>query len=191
MTTGALILSGGKSRRMGRDKMLLDIGGQSFLSRIAQELACFSERLLSVGENAELAVPGFEAVYDLYADCGPIAGLYAGLTHCRSDALLVVPCDVPLFERALGEYLLECLGEGCEASVAVTRDGRAHPYCGVYRKSMASLLRQRIGAGQLSLMDALPQLPIVYAGLSNTPYPDACLTNVNTPEEYQRLLKQI
>ncbi len=188
MKIGAVILAGGNSRRMGRNKMELCIGNQSFLLRIAQELNVYEERLLSVGMSSDVSLARFETVRDSQKDKGPIAGLYAALKHCKSHALLVVPCDVPLFRQPLGEHLTDYLLDCYDAVIAVSRDGRIHPYCGVYRKRAADTLLRQIEDGNLRILDALQLMRVHYMYMAETSYPDEYLTNVNTPEEYRLLV---
>ena len=189
MRTGAVLLAGGKSLRMGCNKAELQIAGQSFLERIANELLGFAERLLSVGNTCTFRLDGFTAVQDIYPGCGPMGGLHAALVGCQSDELLVVTCDVPLFKCQIGEYLVQCLTPDYDAVVAVTRDGCIHPFCGVYRKEMADLLEKQISEGQLCMRDAMDKMQLYCTDLTNTPYSDNCLANINTPDEYAVLLK--
>ena len=191
MLTGVVLLAGGKSRRMGRDKAKLSIAGESFLEHIAHELESFPERLLSIDESRNIRLNGFTPVYDIYPGNGPISGLHAALRYSRSDALLVVPCDVPLFQCDLGKYFVQCMASDYDAVVAVTRDERIHPFCGVYRKEIADLLESQILAGKLSMMDAIKQLRLYHARLEDTPYSDNCLANINTPDEYDILQKTV
>jgi molybdopterin-guanine dinucleotide biosynthesis protein A len=145
---------------------------------------------LSVGWAGGLYLNGFIPTRDIYPDCGPMAGLHAALTDCLSDALLVVTCDVPLFKRELGEYLVECLTPEYDAVLAVARDGRIHPYCGVYKKTTAALLEQHLATGQCCMWDVFDKMRVHHAILTNTPYPDCCLANINTPQEYAALQQQ-
>ena len=191
MRTGVVLLAGGKSRRMGRDKAKLPIDGKSFLERIAHEIEGFSERLLSIDDMCSMQLSGYTTVHDIYPGNGPIGGLHAALTCCRSDALLVVTCDVPLFQCRLGEYLVQFLTSDYDGVVAVTRDGRIHPFCGVYRKEMAELLEAQIFAEKLSMMDAIKKMRLYHADLTDTPYSDNCLMNINTPDEYDILMKTV
>lgn len=191
MRTGVVLLAGGKSRRMGRDKAELPIAGKSFLERIAHELKVFPERLLSIDESHSIQLDGFTTVHDIYPECGPISGLHTALHYSRSDALLVVPCDVPLFQYNLGKYLVQCLTSDYDAVVAVTRDGRIHPYCGIYRKEMADLLESQIAAGQLCILDAFKKMRLYHADLNVTPFSDNYLMNINTPDEYDILQKTV
>ena len=122
----AVILAGGKSSRMGRDKASLTLGNETFLQRIAAELdACgFQEKYVSLGsgsrygmheeendtgtgEKTEIHIPvGWTAVRDRYRDCGPLGGIHAALSACRAEWALFVSCDTPLHRRELAALLI-------------------------------------------------------------------------------------
>ena len=122
----AVILAGGKSSRMGRDKASLTLGHKTFLQRIAAELdACgFQEKYVSLGsgsrygmheeenstgtgEKTEIHIPGgWTVLRDRYRDCGPLGGIHAALSACRAEWALFVSCDTPLYRRELAELLI-------------------------------------------------------------------------------------
>ena len=109
----AVILAGGKSSRMGRDKAALMLGDETFLQRIAAELdACgFQEKYVSLGtgtaEKTEIRIPGgWTVIRDRYRDCGPLGGIHAALSACRAEWALFVSCDTPLYRRELAELLI-------------------------------------------------------------------------------------
>lgn len=187
---GALLLAGGKSRRMGRDKRSLPFAGSRFVEIVAHELADRSERLFSVADPQELPPPGFTVVPDLTPGCGPLGGIVAGLEACRSPYLLAVACDMPLFRAGLARYL-EAFLCGCyDAFLAVDRAGRIHPLCGIYGKTALPVLKEQLNRGQYRLMSATEGLRVKYVPLEHSAYPDRMLTNINTWEEYQSLLRQ-
>ncbi len=189
MQIGAALLSGGQSRRMGRDKSRLLLDGQPFQTRIAAQLDGFPELLLSVGSTLR-EEPGFRPIPDIFPSCGPLGGLHALLAACRSDALLIVSCDLPLFQRELGLFLAAQLTEAYSAVVPVTWDGRIHPLCGVYRKTLLPEIESRLRAGNRRMVSLLEAVPTRYVPLEGTPFPDRWLTNVNTPQDLRRLLDQ-
>lgn len=189
MNCGAVILAGGKSRRMGRDKAQLSLSGMSFLERLARELRGFSELLISVDrlEHHTAAVEFGVVVEDLWPDCGPLGGLYAALDACKSDALVAVPCDVPLFTGELAEALYRCLKEGgaeTDAVIVRTNDGRIHPLCGVYRKRCRSMLRQCLDEKELRMQHALSRMQIKEFAADVQSWR---FKNVNTPEDFASL----
>ena len=187
---GALLLAGGQSQRMGRDKRALPLGGARFVDRVARELEGFPERLFSVADPREAPPPGFTAVCDRLPGCGPLEGIAAGLAACRSDYLLAVACDMPLFQAGLARYLEAFLCDSCDAFLTVDRTGRVHPLCAIYGKTALPVLEEQLRTGRYRLMAALERLRVKYVPLEHSAYPDRLLTNVNTWEEYQDLLRQ-
>ena len=190
ITIGAALLAGGLSSRMGQSKAELLLEGRTFTERIAAELGGYPERLLSTGSRA-ISVPGFLPVPDLHPGCGPVAGLEAVLSRCRSDALLVVPCDLPLFRAELGHFLAGQLTGQYDAVIPTTRDGRLHPTCGVYCKSCLLAVEQNLAAGNFRLHGLLDKLRVRRVPLEGTEFDDGLLTNVNTPQAYTALQQKL
>lgn len=186
---GAVILAGGASSRMGRDKARLTLAGETFLEQIAGELAGFDEVLLSVDRAGARAELGLSLVADRFPSCGPISGLYSALTACRSDWLLAVSCDIPLFSHKIADYLISSLREGDDAAVPVTGDGRLHPLCAVYSRRTADLLREQIMLGDYRMLHALGRMNVRRCPLMDSGLPDELLQNINTPEQYEHLLQ--
>jgi molybdopterin-guanine dinucleotide biosynthesis protein A len=184
MEFGAVILVGGASRRMGRDKARLTIDGESFLEKIANELSGFNELLLSVNKPEQYADEKITRVTDIFNGCGPMDGLFSALTACRSDALLAVSCDLPLFQRALGERLCTLMTASCDAVVPVTGGGRFHPLCAVYGKSAATIFETQLKSGNYRLTDAFEKLAVRYVSVADEGFSEACLQNINTVEDY-------
>lgn len=188
-TVGALLLAGGQSRRMGRDKRALPFAGARFVDLVTRELGSYPERLFSVADSQEVPPPGFTVVSDQRPGCGPLGGIVAGLEVCHCDALLAVACDMPLFRAGLARYLEAFLCDSYDAFLIADRTGRVHPLCGIYRKTALPILNEQLRAGQYRLMRALERLQVKYVPLEHSAYPDRLLTNVNTWEEYQNLLR--
>lgn len=190
MKTGAVILSGGKSSRMGKDKAFLELCGDSFLKRLQAKFSGFEELLLSVGDTEKYKDCGMTLVSDIYKDCGPIGGLHAALNFCRSDALLAVACDMPLFDYAVVEYLLSKDIENYDAIVAVLSNGRAQPLCSIYKKSAAAIFEAQILKGEYRMMNALKLFNICQAPISEADIPDQTLLNINNGEDYLQLIEK-
>ncbi|MDR1130940.1 MAG: molybdenum cofactor guanylyltransferase, partial [Oscillospiraceae bacterium] len=196
--TGAVILAGGASRRMGKDKALLRLEGRTFLERIAESLSGLGEVLLSVGPSRRYECARLRTVEDRTGicgpgGCGPMGGLYSALSVCKSERLLAVSCDMPLLTRDFVEYLLSYVEDGYDAVVPVTRDGREQPLCAVYSKRTAGILEARLAKGDCSIMNALEEMKVKRVSLRHSAYADAekILSNVNTPEEYAALCRDV
>jgi molybdopterin-guanine dinucleotide biosynthesis protein MobB len=188
---GAVILAGGASRRMGEDKALLRLEGRTFLERVAEALSGFEEVLLSVGPSRRYGSVRLRVVEDRADDCGPMGGLYSALKACESRRLLAVSCDMPLLTREFAEYLFSRAEDGYDALVPVTRDGRVQPLCAVYAERAAGVLEACLARGGRGITDALGKMKVKYLPLRHTPYADKTLWNVNTPEEYAALLRDV
>ncbi|MCD8352365.1 MAG: molybdopterin-guanine dinucleotide biosynthesis protein B [Planctomycetaceae bacterium] len=187
---GAVILAGGGARRMGgRDKSSLELCGETFLTRLGTELHSFNELFLSVDRPGRLHLPGAVTVVDAQPGRGPMGGIAAALGACRSDALLALAVDMPLFTAGLGRYLAAFFDTGCDAVVARDRTGRVHPLCGIYGTSCLPVFEQCLAEGVNRLQDALARLRIRYAPLEHSAFADSAVANINTPEEYASLRK--
>lgn len=156
LSVSAVILAGGKGRRMGGvDKGLQLLYGQPLFLHVAQRLQLQVE---SVAINAnrhhdEYAQAGYAVFGDELVDYqGPLSGILTALSRTQSDYLLFVPCDSPFFPMDL----LERLSKPCQranALISYAHDGeRAHPtFCLVSRKVLEPL-RQYLASGERRLL---------------------------------------
>ena len=188
---GAVILAGGKSSRMGTDKAFLTFQGESFLTKISNQLNGFEEVLLSAGNAHKYENENFKIVEDIYPDCGPIGGIYSALRSCRSGYLLALSCDMPLFEENLAHYMSTFVDSSYDAFVLVNRQNFAQPQCAIYGAHVADILEAQITAGKYRLLDALEKMRVRYIPLRYTVFPDDIVQGVNTPEEYASLLRRM
>lgn len=183
MEIGAAVLCGGKSSRMGQEKAFLTLGGETFLERILKQLQGFDEILLSVNHTKTELLAQYPGVVDLYPNCGPMSGLHAALVSCRSDALLAVSCDMPFLHQDLVRLLCDSMRSDVDVVIPVSNDGRWHPLCAVYRKSLWPVFQENLEKGDYKLQNALKIMRV-----RNFYIPrnfENCLKNVNTPEEYR------
>lgn len=151
MKAEGLILAGGQSTRMGGcHKGNLLYGDETFTQLLVKELKkAVSCVKLSYGHEIKDGGCGCPVVMDIYPECGPIGGIYAGLKACESEWMLTVACDMPLMKITLYRYLMDILKKEeketfiYDGAVPVT-DGRIHPLAGVYRAGFSG--DRRIGA---------------------------------------------
>ncbi|MDR3229878.1 MAG: molybdopterin-guanine dinucleotide biosynthesis protein B [Synergistaceae bacterium] len=185
---GAVILAGGKSERMGMSKAkLLWRDGKTFLEHMTDRLRHLDEVLVSVSAPEQDGVQGCPVIVDRCPGRGPMGGIHSALLACRSEWLLVVSCDMPLFERELADYLISKISDKYDIVSAVTRDGEIHPLCGVYSKRAADILDGLMASGNYRMRNALRRARFLPVNLEGTPCPDEMLANVNTPGEYAAL----
>ncbi|RKJ57824.1 molybdenum cofactor guanylyltransferase [bacterium 1XD42-1] len=184
---GGLVLAGGKGKRMGGcQKALLPFQGHTFLQHLEAAFSGFDELLLSSNDPALAAGTRFQVVMDEKPGQGPLEGLRAALSICKSDGLVVTTCDTPLFSSTLAQLLMEAC-QGCSAVACMDRKGRLHPLCGVYRKACVPVIEAALSEGIFRVQEVFQQAGGIIFPLAGTEIPDETLYNVNTQEEFAAL----
>jgi molybdopterin-guanine dinucleotide biosynthesis protein A len=133
-----LILTGGESRRMGRPKADILIGGRSMVGWVIQALTPYCRELILVDRNPlDHLDLGARVVRDLVPGQGPLGGLATGLFYSRWPHALVVACDLPLIQGPILELLArKALAAGTGPRVIVPRTpGGWQPLVAVYSKA--------------------------------------------------------
>ncbi|QSF44806.1 molybdenum cofactor guanylyltransferase [Paenibacillus tianjinensis] len=197
-----ILLTGGASRRMGRDKALLELAGRPVIARLADELSSLAgSTVIACGprERREYSFLGLPQIADEYQGCGPLAGLHAALTHSRNEWNLVAACDLPFASAEFLQYILRYHAQaypqgsgtsgrhGADAAVAVSCQGRVQPLLGLYHKRVLPALEAALSAGNFKVTDFLEKLDVLYVpetGFSSAPLTPSPLYNMNTPEDY-------
>jgi molybdenum cofactor guanylyltransferase len=179
-----LILAGGSSTRMHRDKAALQYGGRSQLDR-AFELAARHVEKVFVSVRATQSTDPTRARRPLIVDCvdgeGPIVGIRSALTAHPDSAWLVLACDLPfLSDTALTQLLRERDPAALATAFRSTHDGLPEPLCAIWEPAAASALAAYQADGgrcprKFLIRNAAPLLE---------PLDRHALDNVNTPEEY-------
>lgn len=190
-----LILAGGQSRRMGRDKALLPFGGATLLGHIAARLRP-QVTALALNGPAELAGDLPCLPDSLAGQLGPLAGILAGL-EARLDPeathLLTVPVDSPFFPTDLGARLAEAV-DGKDVIAVAASQGRDHPVFGLWPVALADALRRFVLEDERrsirGFLDRHQTRVVAFAPLPGGLDP---FFNVNTPEDFlraQQILEQ-
>jgi molybdopterin-guanine dinucleotide biosynthesis protein A len=196
MIKGAIILCGGKSSRMGRDKATLPFGPEVMLQRVVRLVSEVVEPAnIVVVAAPEQVLPVLPAAVivarDEHKERGPLEGLAAGLRNLtgRADAAYATACDVPLLAPAFVVRMFELLGEH---EVAVPRDGEHHhPLAAVYRTSVLAHVQRLLSADRLRprfLFDEVSTRELSVEELRSVDPELATLQNLNHPADYQAAL---
>lgn len=155
MLTG-LVLAGGSSRRMGRDKALLRLpGGESLLERQIWALreAGAARVLISTRPGRDYGALADDLVFDTEADAGPLAGIAAGLRAAGAGLVLVLAVDMPRVDPGhLRELLRRAESEPARGVVPVC-DGILEPLLALYPAALASAAEAALAAGNRSPRD--------------------------------------
>ncbi|MDP4675744.1 MAG: molybdenum cofactor guanylyltransferase [Candidatus Nanopelagicales bacterium] len=146
----ALVLAGGGSRRMGRDKLSLERGGQTLLSVV---VAGVDAAFASGGHRPNIVVVGPQRQHLAHGRwvCeeppggGPVAGIAAGLNEVSTPWVALLAGDAPHGPRALPVLwsVAGSLGADIDGVCVQGSDGRTQPLCGIYRRGQ---LREAVGS---------------------------------------------
>lgn len=190
------VLAGGESSRMGKDKAGLVLGGQTFIERIALELAAVTSAVTIVsskraggGEGFNLSGRILPVIPDVFKGWGALGGLHAALAATRADWVLVVACDLPFVTRDLFLHLAGRRGDH-DAVAPLQEDQRPQPLCAFYRTAGCREISDRlIKAGErrpVSLLQSVRTAWIGFKELADLNGASRFFENVNTPEDYAR-----
>lgn len=183
-TYSAVILAGGKSTRMGKNKAELELDGMSFAEYQVNKLRAFGFRDVMLS-GYEKPVSGARTVGDVYPEKGPLGGIYAGLCAAENEGCFVVSVDAPLCPEDTIAALLSAHGAGAAPITVLEHNKQLEPLIGVYSRSLCPLAEQMLRSGSSAVMRLLDA-----AGYSAYDYTgdERAVGNCNTPEEYQRLI---
>lgn len=170
------VLAGGASRRMGRDKALLEKDGELLLVRIARALGEVCETVQVLAPAGRYEELGYPVLPDWRPGNGPLGGIETALHHCRGEWALIVACDLPHVD---GEWL-RTLRDGVEDRFAVIASGNPpNPLLAVWRRSALPAVSRAIDEGKLRVRDLLEELPVRLL----IPPREEILANWNEPKD--------
>lgn len=186
----AVILAGGKSSRMGRDKTQLIYRGETLLvGAIKRFSSSFDHVYLSVGDAEKYPDIAAERVIDIYPGCGPMAGLHAALLKTPDEGVFLAAADLPYSSPEAAQKVIELCGDNASA-VIVGDNGKSEPAFGYYKKSLLPYIEEYLAGGRYKMMllfDALPCRRISPDELGKL-WREDMLDNLNYPEDYERLI---
>lgn len=189
------IIAGGKSRRMGRDKAFIEVGGKTLVERVIAASADLgqAETMLIANQPDDYRRFGLPIHRDILPNKGPLGGIYTALTKAKSDWVLALACDMPFVNRDLLRHMIEQTDDA--ADIVVPRvDGYPQGLHALYRRTCLKPIERQLEADRLKIIRFYEQMRVRY--LDESDYaaidPDGCcFTNLNSPAqlaEAERLL---
>lgn len=184
----AVVLAGGRSRRLGQDKAFIEIAGKPLIERVLQAIAPLSDDLVIVANQPEaydyLRV---RVIGDIYPGKAALGGIYSGLLVAQHAQAFVLGCDMPFLNPALLQYMI-ALAPG-HPIVIPCYDGHLEPLHAIYHKMCLEPMAKLIAANQLQIANVLRHAPIRYIGPEELDRfdPDRLsFFNINTPQDLER-----
>jgi len=158
MPVRGYVLTGGRSRRMGRDKALLSFRGRPLVVHVAAQVEQAAGSAELVGEPGRYQGLGYPALPERYPGCGPLSGLEAALSRLQEGGwALITACDMP---GLTVDWLHQVLAarEAGRPAVVSTFQGETHPLCGAYHASLTPTVRSALEAGRLPVRKFLDSI---------------------------------
>lgn len=192
MAITGIILAGGKSSRMGKNKALLEVGGLTMIERVAGALSGVCSEIIIAGENSgSLEHLGYPTVPDIHPGCGPLSGIHAGLNAAKNLYSFVSACDIPFASQRLIERII-AERDGFDV-VMLKEGGFLEPLFSLYSKAFIEAAEISIRNGVYKVTATLQHVKWKPVTLSPGEIPNLAksLINVNTPMDYEEAKKMI
>ena len=196
------VLAGGQSRRMGRSKPTLWLGGTTLLDRAANTLSRIADPISAVG-NLTPDVTFLPIIEDELVRAntrGSIIGLYTALFHAKTEWTAILACDLPFIDGELLARMVSVIGRSADspkinvaAVFAEQPDGRFQPLCGLFRaQSCLPKIRKMFDDDNWRLQDLATGLNsriLRFAEYEDIPGAKHMFLNMNTPNDYQAAIE--
>lgn len=181
-----VVLTGGASSRMGRDKALLLVDGVPLAVRVATALrAAGASEVVAVGGDAPaLAAVGLATVPDRWPGEGPLGGLLTGMAAAREPIVVTAACDLPSLDPRVVDRLVGALAasDSVDALAAVpVVEGIAQTHLVAVRAAARQPLEEAFAAGERAPRRALTVVGLVHLDLG--PTEASSLHDVDRPDD--------
>ncbi len=199
-----VILSGGKSSRMGTNKALLKIDDKIIIEKIFDLMKeIFDEVVISTNEPELYDNINTLKIKDRFPGLGPLAGIHAALTELQTQKIFITTCDLPFINRILINFLLKIETE--EMIVVPKAEYKVQYHCGIYDKKILPLLEkiltnvfdaknnnQEVKNSALSLWNFAERVGVEIVDVEDKIfYTKDLFYNINTPEEYEYVRERL
>ena len=185
-TTG-IILSGGKSSRMGKEKGLCPFNGKPLVRYAIDVLLPYCERIMIIANNEGYEGFGLEVFPDKIKEIGPVGGIYTGLLHSKTEDNFILSCDMPMISTSLIKYLLQ--NRNNKQIVVPDFDGYFEPLCAFYRNDVLLQLKAAIDEQNYKLIDFIKKTDFVSLKIDKQLdfFHPQLFANINSEKEIEEL----
>lgn len=176
----AIVLAGGRSRRMGQDKNFLPVAGRPLIQHIVGQLEpWFDTVLIGANDPDRFAFLQRRVIPDRQPGLGPLMGLMSCLSESRHELNFVTACDIPVMEPHFLMRMIQA-ADDCDIAMPLSRDGQPEPLLAVYRKSVCAAAEEVLQRGGRRMADLFERVKVKYVPMPETNW----YRNLNTMEEY-------
>lgn len=189
-----IILAGGKSQRLGRNKAFEKISGEQLICTVNRKLREVAGEIIIVTSRETSNFdypPEAKVLVDIVPGKGPLSGILTGLSATVSECSVVAACDMPFINVQLLRYLIE-RSPGYDAVVPHSSADTIEPLCAVYSKRCINALKRNLESGRLDIRSLFSQIKANYIPVEECRKIDPELLsfiNVNNPDDLKRALE--
>lgn len=181
-----IILAGGKSKRMGRDKALLKLDGQTLLGRAVKLCQQNCSEIIISSNNPSHQFPDLPIINDEIENCGPLGGITSCLKHAKHDWCFVVSVDSPFVEPEFVTFL-KTQTNTFDAIVPFTEKGK-EPLVALYNRSVLPVAKSLIVQKQFRMHNFISEINTQFldtnSWLENYPL---LFNNLNLPDDAREI----
>ena len=165
MDISCIVLAGGKSLRLGRDKAFETVDNRNLLQWVLFRLRMFNSEVVLVTSTEQpftqfTGHPRLKIVTDNYPGKGPLGGIYTGLVASESLYNLVIACDMLFLNQGLLRYMMQLLAD---FDLVVPRLGKlVEPLHSIYSKSCLAPIESLLRQGSLQVYQLFSLVKVRY-----------------------------
>lgn len=189
------VLAGGESRRMGQSKPLLAMDGGTVLDRQIRLLRATCQTVAVLGPPEKLGPLVASVLPDEFVGRGPLAAMYTGLLHTRTEYNLFLGCDLPLMSARFLRYLCRrALRTEADVTVPESLQHGFHPLAGIYRRRARWAVRASLLAGENKVSRFFSRVccqMLTFTELARAGFGSQIFANMNTPDDYEDAKRRI
>ncbi len=199
-----IVLCGGMSRRMGRDKGSMSLNGKPLIIHVIETIADADEIVLVLRDENQvetykkflndLKLPedkNLKICTDILKDQGPLAGILTGFQHITSDRALVIPCDSPFISEVFVNRMFELSEDSnFDAYVPKWTDGKLEPLHSIYKKDVQFIIKKLLEDDVRSVKMLISQLNVKFIDVETLDISGRSFFNINQMNDLKDTLDQ-
>jgi molybdenum cofactor guanylyltransferase len=179
-----ILLSGGKSSRMGEDKAFMRYQNRYLYEFSLSILKLFSEEILLSSGNPRFKHLEYPCIVDEISNLGPLGGIFSCLRLIKNEYAIVLPCDMPFITEKIVKFLIEN-SDGFDITIALNHENHPEPLIGIYSSSLIPAIEEMIHSNQYKMQELF-----LRANTNFVKIPDIkpeSFRNINYPEDFNSL----
>ncbi len=173
----------------GKNKALLEVDGESFISRIYRNISpLFCRTIVIANDSIDYKIENIEVYPDIIPNVGPLGGIHSALVNSKTPYVFVVSCDMPF---ASSEVAMEIIEDflSKEADILVPKIESYHePLFAIYSKHLVAKIEAILAKTDgKPIKDLFDLAKSSYISFSNSPFNKRCFTNINSANDLESL----